>query len=169
MLAIWSIRDLLSLWWSGTTFRAHFSLDNGLELITTRVGLFSDRRSFRSETCVIRGDFRYIMGFERSLVWSEDTLVWDGLIRGQFCLGRSDQKKFRFRPQPGQVSRALYWCMLVFGIVIHFDIKNNKWILEFTTFLLDFASSGTCIAQKDCLLSDCYSCLFCYFVPYSHH
>ena len=41
------------------------------------------------------------MIFERILVGSEVTSVWDGLIRGPTCLGRSDQRRFRARPQPG--------------------------------------------------------------------
>ena len=41
------------------------------------------------------------MIFERILVWSEVTSVWDCLIRGPTYLGRSDQRRFRARPQPG--------------------------------------------------------------------
>ena len=46
------------------------------------------------------------MIFERILVWSEVTSVWDGLIRGPTCLGRSDQRRFRARPQPGLYMRS---------------------------------------------------------------
>ena len=46
--------------WSGTIFRAHFSLDNGLELVWTMVWNLSDQGSLQSETRLIRG------GFERT-------------------------------------------------------------------------------------------------------
>ena len=49
----------------------------------------------------LRAHFERTMIFERILVWSEVTSVWDGLIRGPTCLGRSDQRRFRARPQPG--------------------------------------------------------------------
>ena len=44
----------------------------------------SDQRQFRAHLERTRC-------FERTLVWSEDTLVWEGLIRGNFRLARSDQ------------------------------------------------------------------------------
>ena len=45
----------------------------------------SDQRPFRAHLERTRC-------FERTLIWSEDTLVWDGLIRGYFRLARSDQR-----------------------------------------------------------------------------
>ena len=56
--------------------RAHFCLDNGLEL-----------------------------------AWSEATLFWDGLIRGHFGLGRSDQRQFQAHTSliRGRVERTLVW------------------------------------------------------------
>ena len=87
--------------WSGTR------LDNGLDLVlsgVTSVWNSSDQRRLRAH-------FERTMIFERILVWSEVTSVWDGLIRGPTCLGRSDQGLFRARPQPGchlfrQMSKA---------------------------------------------------------------
>ena len=46
--------------WSGAIFRAHFSLDNGLELVWTMAWNLSDQGSLRSGTRLIRG------GFERT-------------------------------------------------------------------------------------------------------
>ena len=43
----------------------------------------SDQRQFRAHLQRTRC-------FERTLVWSEDALVWEGLIRGNFRLARSD-------------------------------------------------------------------------------
>ena len=80
--------------WSETKFWAHFSLDNGLELVWTMVWNLSDQRRLRAH-------FEGTMIFERILVWSEVTSVWDDLIRGPTCLGRSDQRRYRVRPQPG--------------------------------------------------------------------
>ena len=77
--------------------RAHFRLENGLELLwsgVTSVWNSSDQRRLRAH-------FERTTLFERTLVWSEVTSVWDGLIRGHTCLGRSDQGQFRTRPQPG--------------------------------------------------------------------
>ena len=56
--------------------RAHFCLDNGLEL-----------------------------------AWSEATLFWDGLIRGHFGLGRSDQRQFQAHTSliRGRFERTLVW------------------------------------------------------------
>ena len=54
---MFSVRSNYMVW---KRLRAHFCLDNGLEL-----------------------------------AWSEATLVWDGLIRGHFGLGRSDQRQFQ--------------------------------------------------------------------------
>ena len=56
------------------------------------------------------------MIFERILVWSEVTSVWDGLIRGPTCLGRSDQRRFRARPQPGQYIMQKKWVRLFTSI-----------------------------------------------------
>ena len=54
---MFAVRSNYMVW---KRLRAHFCLDNGLEL-----------------------------------AWSEATLVWDGLIRGHFGLGRSDQRQFQ--------------------------------------------------------------------------
>ena len=56
--------------------RAHFCLDNGLEL-----------------------------------AWSEATLFWDGLIRGHFGLGQSDQRQFQAHTSliRGRFERTLVW------------------------------------------------------------
>ena len=56
--------------------RAHFCLDNGLEL-----------------------------------AWSEATLFWDGLIRGHFGLGRSNQRQFQAHTSliRGRFERTLVW------------------------------------------------------------
>ena len=44
-------------------------------------------------------------------VWSEATLVWDGLIRGHFGLGRSDQRQFQAHTSliRGRFERTLVW------------------------------------------------------------
>ena len=75
--------------------------------------LQSDQRRVRAHTLLIRGDIRahnslIRWGFrahskrtrslERTLVWSEDRSVWLGVIRGQLCLGWSDQRPFRSGP-----------------------------------------------------------------------
>ena len=57
--------------------------DYGLTRGPFRLGR-SDQRQFRAHLERTRC-------FERTLVWSEDTLVWEGLIRGNFRLARSDQ------------------------------------------------------------------------------
>ena len=83
---------------SGRIFRAHFSLYNGLELVGTMVWNLSDQGSLRSGTRLIRGGFKRTSSALRSssahssdqrslrpgTVWSEVTLVWDGLIRDNF-------------------------------------------------------------------------------------
>ena len=77
---------------------AHFSLDNGLELVWTMVWNLSDQGSLRSGTRLIRGGFERTSSAKRSssahsydqrslrsgTVWSEVTLVLDGLIRDNF-------------------------------------------------------------------------------------
>ena len=70
---MFSVRSNYMVW---KRLRAHFCLDNGLEL-----------------------------------AWSEATLVWDGLIRGHFGLGRSDQRQFQAHTSliRGRFERALVW------------------------------------------------------------
>ena len=58
----------------------------------------------RCTTAFTMVGFKRTMNFERTLVWSEVTSVCDGLIRGQTCLGRSDQKQFWAQSQSGQWS-----------------------------------------------------------------
>ena len=95
-------------------FRAHNSLirsiiesinrpDDGLGLVWAKVAQSSGQSS---EFGLIRGQFRLARSdqrqfqahiertrcFERTSVWSEDTLVWDCLIRGYFRLEQSDQR-----------------------------------------------------------------------------
>ena len=78
--------------WSGTIFRAHFSLDNGLELVWTMVWNLSDQGSLRSGIRLSSGVFERTSSAQSSdqtslrsgTVWSEVPLVRDGLIRGDF-------------------------------------------------------------------------------------
>ena len=99
--------------------RAHFCLDNGLELAWSEATLFWDglirvhfglelawseaassalraHNDLRAHSRRIRGHFGLGRSDQRShlsgTVWSEVPLVWDGLIRGPTCLGRSDQR-----------------------------------------------------------------------------
>ena len=85
--------------------RAHFCLDNGLEL-----------------------------------AWSEATLFWDGLIRGHFGLGRSDQRQFQARTSliRGRFERTLVWpethsseiffkfFLISYGLLLSRVRDNNK-------------------------------------------
>ena len=52
--------------WSGTIFRGHFSLDNGLELVWKMVWNLSDQGSLRSGTRLIRGGFERTSSAQRS-------------------------------------------------------------------------------------------------------
>ena len=47
----------------------------------------------------------------RELAWSEATLFWDGLIRGHFGLGQSDQRHFQAQTSliRGRFERTLVW------------------------------------------------------------
>ena len=79
----------------------------------------SDQRRIRAHTSLIRGWFssrQYCdqwmflsavyehTSFDCIKVQSEENSVWVGLIRGSFCLGRSDQWPFRSGRQPGRAS-----------------------------------------------------------------
>ena len=57
----------------------------------------------------LRAHFCLDKGLE--LAWSEATLVWDGLIRGHFGLGRSDQRQFQAHTSliRGRFERTLVW------------------------------------------------------------
>ena len=80
--------------------RAHFCLDNGLEL-----------------------------------AWSEATLFWDGLIRGHFVLGRSDQRQFQAHTSliRGWFERTLVWP----------ETNSSDIFFQFCfVFLLTFVVSG---------------------------
>ena len=86
------------------------------------------------------------MIFERILVWSEVTSVWDGLIRGPTCLGRSDQRWFRARPQPGcNGSRmSLYITILRFALILlsrseYLSGFLERRLLSFNEFQMRFA------------------------------
>ena len=52
--------------WSGTIFRAHFSLDNVLELVWTMIWNLSDHGSLRSGTRLIRGGLERTSSAQRS-------------------------------------------------------------------------------------------------------
>ena len=98
--------------WSGVTFErtkglsevilsaqssgqcSGFELGHGRTIVWTMVWLWSDQRSFPSGKVwseTVSSALRAHTVFRRTLVWSEDTLVWEGLIRGNFPLARSDQ------------------------------------------------------------------------------
>ena len=74
--------------WSG------FGPGQGRTIVRTQLSDFPlIRRHFtmeRSDQRQFRAHLERTQCFERTLVWSEDTLIWDGLIRGCFRLVRSD-------------------------------------------------------------------------------
>ena len=57
----------------------------------------------------LRAHFCLDNGLEHA--WSEATLVWYGLIRGHFVLGRSDQRQFQAHTSliRGRFERTLVW------------------------------------------------------------
>ena len=79
---------------------------------------------FRAHTCSRCARITWSgKGFERTFVWtlawSEATLFWDGLIRGPTCLGRSDQRRFRARPQPGPPNFHCFSHKLLQTVLLH--------------------------------------------------
>ena len=83
-------------------FWAHNRLDNGLGLnwamVAQSSGQWSDSGLIRGPFRLGRSDQRQFRAhlertrcFERTLIWSEDTLVCEGLIRRNFRLAWSDQ------------------------------------------------------------------------------
>ena len=115
--SVWSEAISSALQSDQRQFRSHFSLIRG-GFERTLVWSGDDIRAHNSLT---RGNFRAhskrTRSLERTLVWSEVKPVWLGLIRGQFCLERSDQRPFRSRPQPGNSSRL---CFKIDYFVIHY-------------------------------------------------
>ena len=100
--------DLRSLWSNQRSFQAHNRLYSGLELVQTMFRKWSDQRFFQAPNCLevdlglvwamisqSRGQWSDLSDqtwYLSGNVWSERTLVWDGLIRGYSSLERSDQK-----------------------------------------------------------------------------
>ena len=103
VMYVCAIISFLKIWrnhpciWSRTILRAHFNVDNGLELIWTMVWNLSDQGHFgleldwseaASSALRAHNDLRAHSSDQWSLwsgtVWSEVPLVWDGLIRGNF-------------------------------------------------------------------------------------
>ena len=83
-------------------FRAHFSLIIG-NFEPTSGWSEAISSALQSDQRRIRAHFERTTIFERTLVLSEITSGWGGLIRGPTCLGRSDQRRFRAQPPPGIV------------------------------------------------------------------
>ena len=72
--------------WSGTMFRAHFSLHNGLELVWTMVWNSSNQCSLRSGTRLTRGDFERTSSAQRPRSrWPEQSDPWSDESRAHKC------------------------------------------------------------------------------------
>ena len=148
--------------WSGPW--SYNRLDNGLILVWSEdlsvwKGPF---RLERSEQKQFRAHPEQTLCFERTLAWSEDTLFWDGLIRGYFRLARSDQRSlpdgtstWEILKFAGQHSK---WCISKFfcrswrwgslQLKFTFTVSSQRWLFAlFSGFSKIFDNKFTVIVK----------------------